>query len=127
VNRPATRWWPQAPAGRLRIIGAIVLVGGLAGACIFYWNLARTPARTMDDLLPGYSQARARQNEILMGTMVVTLLGWVDALKDPTVQALIIAGVSGLAALACFRIASLLERNGPAQSDAGQPTAGQRP
>ena len=105
----------------------MVLVCGLADACIFYWGWGRSPARTMDELLPGYSQARARQNEILMGTMVVTLLGWADALKDPAAQALIIAGGSVLVALVCFRIASLLERDGPARSDAGQPTAGQRP
>jgi hypothetical protein len=127
VKSPQARWWPQAPARRLRIIGTLVLIFGLAGACIFYWRLGRSPARTMDELLPGYSQARARQNEILMGTMVVTLLGWVDTLKDPAAQALIIAGGSVLVALVCFRIASLLERDGPARSDAGQPTADRHP
>jgi hypothetical protein len=63
----------------------------------------------MDRLLPGYSQGRARQNEILMGGWVATVLGWVDALKDPNAQSLIVAGLSAVAALGCFRVASLLD------------------
>jgi hypothetical protein len=63
----------------------------------------------MDELLPGYSQQRARQTAILMGNLVVTLLGWADALKDPSAQALMMAGASVLVALGCFRVAWLLD------------------
>jgi hypothetical protein len=103
------RWWPRKPAQRLRVIGTIVLVFGLTGACLFYWTYARSSGPTMDDLLPGYSQQRARQTAILMGSLVVTLLGWVEALKDPGTQAAIIGGVSVLVALGCFRVARLLD------------------
>jgi hypothetical protein len=109
VHRLVTRWWLQNPAKRLRLIGGIVLVFGLAGASLFYWRLSRSSAPTMDELMPGYSQQRARQNAIVMGSLVVTLLEWADALKDPGAQALIMAGVSVLVALGCFRVASLLD------------------
>jgi hypothetical protein len=90
--------------------GSIVLIAGLAGAGLFYWKFARSRPPTIDDLLPGYSQKQARQNEILMGGMVVTILGWLDALKDPTAEAMLIAGGSVLVAFICFRVASLLEQ-----------------
>jgi hypothetical protein len=97
-------------ANRLRVIGTIVLVFGLAGAYLFYWTETRSSTPTIDELLPGYSAKRARQTAIVMGSFVVTLLGWADALKEPSTQALIMAGISVLVALICFRVASLLDR-----------------
>lgn len=93
---------------RLRFIGGAVLVVGLVFAGLFYWKFARS-GPTLDELLPGYSEQKARQNAILMGDMVVTLLGWVDALKEPGAEAAIIAGLSVLASAGCFWIASLLD------------------
>ena len=86
----------------------MVLVVGLVFAGVFYWKFARS-GPTLDELLPGYSEQKARQNAILMGDMVVTLLGWVDALKDPSVEAAMIAGASALASAGCFWLASLLD------------------
>ncbi|HEY1913379.1 MAG TPA: hypothetical protein VGG73_20805 [Vicinamibacterales bacterium] len=103
-----TRWWLRAPARRLRFIGGMVLVLGLVFAGGFYWKFARS-GPTIDELLPGYTEQKARQNAILMGDMVVTLLGWVDALKDPAAEAAIIAGLSVLSSAGCFWVASLLE------------------
>jgi hypothetical protein len=97
-------------ANRFRVIGAIVLVCGLAGAYLFYRLTTRSAIPTIDELLPGYSERRARQTAIVMGSFVVTLLGWADALKEPSTQALIISGASVLAAIGCFRIASLWDR-----------------
>jgi hypothetical protein len=79
----------------------------MAGA--LYWRWARGTVQTLDDLLPGYSQQRARRNEILMGGMVAAALEWVDALRDPGVQSLIVAGVAVLVAIVCFRVAALLD------------------
>jgi hypothetical protein len=110
-------------ANRLRVIGTIVLVCGLAGAYLFYWRETRSAVPTIDDLLPGYSEKRARQTAIVMGNLVVTLLGWADALKEPSTQALIMAGASVLVAFGCFRIASLLDQ--PAdESHAPRPREG---
>ena len=64
----------------------------------------------MDDLLPGYSERRARQTGILMGGFVVWLLQEADTLKEPATQAVIIGAVSVIVALILFRVAWLMER-----------------
>jgi hypothetical protein len=110
VTDPPARRPSLRPARRLRIAGAVVLAAGLAGAPLFYWAETRSRAQTIDELLPGYSQARARQTGILMGSFVATLLGFADALKDPETQAIIIAVVSAIVALVCFRVAKLMDR-----------------
>jgi hypothetical protein len=93
----------------LRIIGTFVLVAGLAAAGLHYIINGRSSAPTMDELMPGYSERRARTNSIIMGNMVVTLMGWVEGFKDPTTQAITIAIVSVLVAWGCFWIAGLLD------------------
>jgi hypothetical protein len=115
VNDPRARW---APANRLRFIGSGVLVLGLTAAYVFYRARSQSLAPTMDDLLPGYSERRARQTGILMGGFVVSLLQGAEQLKDPATQAWIIAGASVLVALCCFRIAWLMDR----PADDGQST-----
>jgi hypothetical protein len=107
VNDPRARW---TPANRLRFIASGVLVLGLTAAYVFYRTQAQSVAPTIDDLLPGYSEQRARQTGILMGGFVVSLLQGADKLKEPATQALIIAGASVLAALCCFRVAWLMDR-----------------
>jgi hypothetical protein len=107
VNNPAAG---STPANRLRFIGSGVLVLGLTAAYLFYRVRSQAHAPTMDELLPGYSERRARQTGILMGGLVVSLLEGAETLKDPVTQAWIIAGVSVLVAICCFRIAWLMER-----------------
>ena len=108
----------STPANRLRFIGSGVLVLGLTAAYVFYRVRSQSLAPTMDDLLPGYSERRARQTGILMGGFVVSLLQGADKLKEPATQALIIAGASVLVALCCFRVAWLMDRT----ADDGQGT-----
>jgi hypothetical protein len=115
VNDPRAR---STPANRLRFIGSGVLVLGLTAAYVFYRARSQSLAPTMDDLLPGYSERRARQTGILMGTFVVSLLEGADRLKEPATQAWIIAGASVVVALCCFRIAWLMDR----PADDGQRT-----
>jgi hypothetical protein len=117
VNDPSAR---STPANRLRFIGSGVLVLGLTAAYLFYRARSHSLEPTMDDLLPGYSERRARQTGILMGGFVVSLLQGADKLKEPATQALIIAGVSALVALCCFRVAWLMER----PADDGQSASG---
>ena len=107
MNDPST---PSTPANRLRFVGSGVLVLGLTAAYLFYRARSRSLGPTMDDLLPGYSERRARQTGILMGGFVVYLLQAADKLNEPATQALIIAGVSVLVALCCFRVAWLMDR-----------------
>ena len=98
------------PSRRLRWVGVTVLVLGLAGAGLWYVSNARAGSPSMDELMPGYSERRARTNSIIMGNMVVTLMGWLEGLKDPTTQAMLLAVASVLIAWGCFKIASLMER-----------------
>jgi hypothetical protein len=100
----------STPANRLRFIGSGVLVLGLTAAYLFYRVRSQSLGPTMDDLLPGYSERRARQTGIIMGGLVVELLQDAEKLKEPFTQAVIIAVVSVLAALMCFRVAWLMDR-----------------
>jgi hypothetical protein len=118
MNRPLARWSSIQPSRRLRIVGMLVLVIGVAGAGLFYWIEARSAVPSMDELFPGYSRNRARQVGILMGSMTVTLLGLVDSLKDPFTASVIIAAVSAGVALIFFRLASVMDQSTPRQPGA---------
>jgi cobalamin synthase len=111
MNRPLARWSSIQPSQRLRIIGILVIVVGVSGAGLFYWIQARSAAPSMDELFPGYSRNRARQVGILMGSMTVTLIGLLDALKDPFTASVIVAAVSGCVALIFFRLASVMDQS----------------
>lgn len=121
MNDPSAR---STTANRLRFIGSGVLVLGLTAAYLFYRAQSQSLAPTMDDLLPGYSERRARQTGILMGGFVVSLLQGFDTLKEPATQAVIIAGVSVVVALCCFRVAWLMDR--PADDGQGAPGSDNR-
>jgi hypothetical protein len=108
----------STPPNRLRFVGSGVLVLGLTAAYVFYRVRSQSLGPTLDDLLPGYSERRARQTGVLMGGFVVSLLQGAESLKEPITQAWIIAGVSVLVALCCFRVAWLMDR----PADDGQDT-----
>jgi multisubunit Na+/H+ antiporter MnhC subunit len=116
VNDPSGR---STPANWLRFIASGVLVLGLASAYAFYRVRSQSVAPTLDDLLPGYSERRARQTGILMGGFVASMLEGADKLKEPATQALIIAAVAVVVALCCFRVASLMERPADDGEDSG--------
>jgi hypothetical protein len=91
------------------VIGTLIVVLGIASACFYYWLAVRSAVPTIEELLPDYSRDQARQIGILMGNFGVMMLEWVAALNRPGGQAVIIAAVAGLAALACFRAAWVLD------------------
>ncbi|HVC21258.1 MAG TPA: hypothetical protein VNE16_14380 [Vicinamibacterales bacterium] len=93
---------------RLRTIGALVLLVGISGAWLLYWFETRYAGPTMDQLLPGYAQADARQMGILYGGTGVLMSEGLEQLKRPDTQAIIIAAVSVLIALGCFYVARQL-------------------
>ena len=107
MNNPIAR---STPANRLRFIASGVLVLGLTAAYVLYRVRSQSAGPTMDDLMPGYSDRRARQTGILMGGLVVELLQDAEKLKEPFTQAVLIAVVSVLVAVMCFRVAWLMDR-----------------
>jgi hypothetical protein len=104
------RWSSLEPSRRLRAIAVLVFAFGVGGACLFYWLQTRNAGPSMDDLMPGYTRKRERQMGIMMGSLGMTMMEWMDALKEPRTQAIIIAAVSVLVALALLRVASLMDR-----------------
>jgi hypothetical protein len=94
-------------SARLRLIAALIFFVGIACASGFYWRNAAPPGRPIDDSLPGYARAQQRQMGILMGHTGVMMLEWQEALARPGTQAVLIAGVFALFALAFLRVATL--------------------
>jgi len=94
---------------RLRTIGVIVLLLGLAVAGVVYWMGTHTSGPTEDELLPGNARAKSRQMGVLYGKMGVLISQWSEALKQPGTQAIIIAVASILFAAVCFYFARLLD------------------
>ena len=84
----------------------VILLLGLAAAGVVYWAGSREPSE--DELLPGHARAESRQMEILYGKMGLLTQKISDDLKQPGTRALLIAGLSILAASCCFHFARLL-------------------
>ena len=94
-------------SARLRMIGVIVLVLGIAGAGIVYWLGTRSPDVSDDLSMVGYNKAQTRQMEQLYGKSGLLIEEWLDDLKQPGTQAAIIAAVSIVVAAGCFYFARL--------------------
>jgi hypothetical protein len=95
------------PGRRLRVVGVSVLVLGLGTAGLVYELETRHAAPSMDDLMPGYSQANSRQMGLYYGHAGEVMWGWREDLARPGVQAGIIIAIASLVALGCFRAAWL--------------------
>ncbi|HLZ53731.1 MAG TPA: hypothetical protein VKS19_04550 [Verrucomicrobiae bacterium] len=98
---------PHRHSKRLRVIGAVVLLLGLAGAGAVYWIRAHSGEPAEDELLAGNARAESRQMEILYGKMGLLTQELSDDLKQPGTQALLIATISILIAAGCFYFARL--------------------
>jgi len=96
-------------SARVRKAGWIVLVCGIAGACLFYWMQTRTSSAALDELVAGYERARERNMGIMMGTLGVQMTQWMEAFEQPGLQAVLIAAGSTLIAAICFRVAWLMD------------------
>ncbi len=107
MSRRFAQWKSLGPAAWLRLAGVFVLVCGVGGAILLFWH-AQFSARTMDELMPGYTEARSRQRGILMGSFVAQLMDGIDTLREPRTQGVILAIVATLVALGCFHLASLM-------------------
>ena len=109
MSSPLARWFALNRSTRVRIAGTVVLVCGIVGAALFYWIQVRSAPPVIDDIAAGYDKARQRQMGIMMGTLGVIMVGWIDTLADPGAQAIMIAAGAALVAAVCFRVAWLMD------------------
>jgi hypothetical protein len=99
-------------AARLRMMGVIVLVLGIAAAGLVYWQGTRSPD-VMDELsMVGFNRAQRRQMGRLYGKMGLALEEFSDDLKQPGTQAKLIGVVSILIAAGCFYFAQRMSDGG---------------
>jgi hypothetical protein len=96
---------------RLRAIGVIVLLLGLAGAVAVYWMGSLAMEGTDNRLLAGPSRAELHQVELLYGTFGLRIIEMMNGLKYPGTQAVIIATVSIVIALGCFYLARAMNHD----------------
>jgi hypothetical protein len=96
-------------ARRLRVIGALILLVGLAAAGTVYWRGTRAPDFSNDPSMIGFDKAARRQIGILYGGFGEFTQDLTDYLKRPGVQACIIVLVSAAVAFGCFCFARVLE------------------
>ena len=94
-------------ARKLRVIGQLVLAGGIVVAALFYWIQTRSANAGLDELTPGYTRAQEHQMKVLMGPLAVTMSQWADALTTPGAEALLIVACAVFVAYMCFRHARM--------------------
>ena len=87
----------------------LILACAIVGASIYYWLQIRSLPPELDEFAAGYTKARERQMGIMMGTLGVMMVGWMDTLGDPGAQALIIVALAAIVAAFCFRVAWLMD------------------
>jgi len=93
------------------MVGVIVLLLGISGACLVYWMGTRSPDLSDDLSMLGYNKAQTRQMGMLYGKSGLLIEEWSNDLKQPGTQAIIIATTSILITLGCFYFARLLEND----------------
>ena len=91
------------------MIGAIVLVLGIAAAGIVYWIGTRSPDLSNDLSMLGFNRAETRQMGQLYGKSGLMVQQWYEDLKQPGTQAVLITIFSILTAAVCYYIARLLD------------------
>ena len=97
---------------RLRTVGVLVLLLGLAGAALVYWTGAPPPDWSADPSTARAYKTESRDIEINLGKMGLVLNDLMAALKRPGTQALLIAAASILVSSGCFYFARLPDQDG---------------
>ena len=94
------------PKLRFRLVGSLVLLMGVAGACTLYWVRTRAANVLDDPAMAGYSRPELMQMGALYGKMGLITSDLLDDLKQPGTQAVLIVVFSALAAFVCFFLAN---------------------
>lgn len=96
-------------ARKLKTIGILVLILGMAGAGMVYWIGTRSPDLSDDPSMLGYDRAETQQMGILYGKQGEFIEDLSNDLKQPGTQAVLIAVASVIVASGCFYFARLLD------------------
>ena len=99
--------WPKI-AGRLRIIGSLILLFGLGGAGLIYWTGAPPDDLSADPATARDYKSQMRNMEINFGQTGVLTAELLEDLKHPGVQAVLILIASTVLASGCFYVAQLM-------------------
>ena len=96
-------------ARRVRITGISVLVLGLLAAGVVYAVGLRQAEMNNDPSMLGFNRAEQRQMGQLYGKSGLMVDDLIDDLKEPGVQAILIAVISGAVFSGCWYFARLVE------------------
>ena len=103
-------FWSVKKADRLRAIGILILLLGIAGACARYWIDTHSGDVVMNELIaPGYLRARQREAKNMMGAWGPILLEWQDALGQPWMRALLVVAAAAIITFFFFRAATVAD------------------
>lgn len=86
-------------------VGYVVLLIGIAGAGLIYWEHVEHPAASIDELLPDSSRQNRRQMGILYGTVGAITVDLEEALRRPGTQMALVLAASAAIAGVCFLVA----------------------
>lgn len=92
-------------ARKLRIIGGVILLLGLAGAGSVYWFGTRTADLSEDASMTRFNRPEQQQMTVLYGKQGALIEDLSNALKQPGTQAGIIGVMAALVSGACFYFA----------------------
>ena len=92
----------QREKARLRWIGVIVLLIGFSSACLVYWAGNRSEDARLEQYREAQTRAESRQMQMLYGTSGGVMEDFLNSLKRPANQALVIGVITCLIAAGCF-------------------------
>ena len=111
----STRDLPPSPVPRgrrLRVAAIVMVLLGIATACLVYWHGTR-PADSADDFTLGTdSKVVDRQMQEAYGRQGQVIADLTDDLKQPGTQAFLIVLATGLLAAGCWYLADLSASEG---------------
>jgi hypothetical protein len=87
------------------VAGTLVLLLGLGGAGVVYWQGTRAGGAPEDESMIGYSKIETRQMEMMYGKLGLLMENLKEDLQQPANQAFLIAAAAAALAGGCFYLA----------------------